>query len=993
MKLKTSILKTVLCFLFSIFIDISAQSQQLVKAYFNTGKAGAVTFAAAPDLLIDLGGQGNDLKKKGSALFFADAPADKRLKGEGSVLFKDTGGYSISKTLGQATEKFILETWLKASSLHPNYEGRNIYNTALAFGDNYKGYLIAQRSGEWILVIDGKESDKPIAKASVNDWIHLALVSNGKQGTIYVNGEKKDNFELAKDIAPNFSVGFNGKNGYFQGLVYEVRLSTYGSAKFNPEKNLLLKVGELAMARKMVTDKQMQLIASLSKISGITVVDELKDEPSKEDWLITPVEQKVQLFLKKGINGETAKLMLANSLVSRTFYISDNLTCISLKNLNNDAEYIRAVKPEARVMLDSVWYDIGGLSGQPEKAYFLESWCNDLTSDPNSFRFSGMNVEQPEGRYPWQVKFNAVKTEWPPKGLHLIMHYQPPVNTTGITLDVHYEMYEGMPVIRKWLTFNNLNGKEIVVNKIECEVLAITQDQESRLHVESDYSFATVNNVTRSSSNTLYPAGEEPTPARFGQTTTQWETDPDYTTWATHNMAEDNFLKYQHFCLLKSTLLFGPSAHVAPDSLFKSFNTFELLFDNDDRERQSLAHRKFYRKLAPQVTESLITGGITSHDPEQLRFFIDQMSELGFERLDIQAWPGISHDDLSDKNISLWKDIAGYARGKNIITGGYELQVASKGRGVEYDCIDAKTLKSGSYFGQSVCIASKWQDVYYPKMWQFFDKTGLMSLNCDGPYHGDACASGVHPHHHDYYDSQWEQWKFQVSVVHELQRRNMYAPMPDWYFLNGQAATGMGYREASNNLTPQQQLLLSRQYIFDGTWHKAPTMGWIGLQLVGFYSNDPRIGLEPLSENIDRYEMGLFQYLASGCQFTIRGNRLYDNPVTKAIVKKWIVWFKTYRDILTSDIVHIARPTGRDLDAIFHVNPLLKTKGMLIIFNPTEKDIQKDFKIPLYFTGIRDSAQIREQEGKTKEYSLNHDYEVDVPVDVKAGGFTWLVIE
>ena len=61
---------------------------------------------------------------------------------------------------------------------------------------------------------------------------------------------------------------------------------------------------------------------------------------------------------------------------------------------------------------------------------------------------------------------------------------------------------------------------------------------------------------------------------------------------------------------------------------------------------------------------------------------------------------------------------------------------------------------------------------------------------------------------------------------------------------------------------------------------------------------------------------------------------------------------------------------------------------MLIIFNPTEKDIQRDFKIPLYYTGIRNLARIREQEGPSTEVLLNHDYEVEVQVTIKAGGFT-----
>jgi hypothetical protein len=50
--------------------------QQVIKAWFNTGKTSTVTYAAAPDLRIDLSGKGNDLQKSGSPLFFADAPAN-----------------------------------------------------------------------------------------------------------------------------------------------------------------------------------------------------------------------------------------------------------------------------------------------------------------------------------------------------------------------------------------------------------------------------------------------------------------------------------------------------------------------------------------------------------------------------------------------------------------------------------------------------------------------------------------------------------------------------------------------------------------------------------------------------------------------------------------------------------------------------------------------------------------------------------------------------
>ena len=39
-----------------------------------------------------------------------------------------------------------------------------------------------------------------------------------------------------------------------------------------------------------------------------------------------------------------------------------------------------------------------------------------------------------------------------------------------------------------------------------------------------------------------------------------------------------------------------------------------------------------------------------------------------------------------------------------------------------------------------------------------------------------------------------------------------------------------------------------------------------------------------------------------------RGYRLYDSDSTKVLVKKWVDFYKTYRDIVTSDIIHVKRP-------------------------------------------------------------------------------------
>ena len=39
---------------------------------------------------------------------------------------------------------------------------------------------------------------------------------------------------------------------------------------------------------------------------------------------------------------------------------------------------------------------------------------------------------------------------------------------------------------------------------------------------------------------------------------------------------------------------------------------------------------------------------------------------------------------------------------------------------------------------------------------------------------------------------------------------------------------------------------------------------------------------------------------------------------------------KVPRKILTSDLIHVTRPTGRDLDAMLHVNPELETRALAV---------------------------------------------------------------
>ena len=204
----------------------------------------------------------------------------------------------------------------------------------------------------------------------------------------------------------------------------------------------------------------------------------------------------------------------------------------------------------------------------------------------------------------------------------------------------------------------------------------------------------------------------------------------------------------------------------------------------------------------------------------------------------------------------------------------------------------------------------------------------------------------------------------------------MYLNVPDFYYLSGSNKCGMGYRETNWSLPRAQQVIHTRQNIYDGTWQKTPSMGWMFVPLTEYHGGGEAATIEPLDQHLDHYELMLAGNLGFGVQACYRGPRLYDTEETKALVKKWVDFYKQHREILESDLIHLRRADGRDLDYMLHVNPQLEEKGLLMIFNPLDQTVSKTIKVPLYYTGLTDKASIREKEEDSSVYRLDRHYNV-----------------
>ena len=196
---------------------------------------------------------------------------------------------------------------------------------------------------------------------------------------------------------------------------------------------------------------------------------------------------------------------------------------------------------------------------------------------------------------------------------------------------------------------------------------------------------------------------------------------------------------------------------------------------------------------------------------------------------------------------------------------------ASRGISPEFN-----SIAPGSRFGQSVCLASQWADGYFRRVLNFMDATGMDIIETDGPYHGDVYASTNHAYHNGLEDSQLRQWQACVDFYHQCQQREIYINSPDHYYLNGSNKCGMGCRETNFSLPRERQILIARQNIYDATYEKTPSMGWMFVPLVEYHGGGEATTFEPLHQHLADYEWYLAQNFGSGVIACYRGPRLYD---------------------------------------------------------------------------------------------------------------------
>lgn len=729
-----------------------------------------------------------------------------------------------------------------------------------------------------------------------------------------------------------------------------------------------------------------------------------------KDWLISTPDDFPAVTWDQFTQNGTKFYKLSNGLISRTFITYPNFGTVGYtSSLSSPTlEILRRLSPEAIIGLNGVNYNIGGNSfdfnnTNLTSAYIEPQWIknndNFIPVGNNTFIFDSISkVENTTSvNYEWTpgTRHSPKYLDWPPLGLSVEITFKPPSNAPSVILNniiviIRYEMYQGMPILSKQIKVLSLNPNatsNVLLSNVNVEILGVNVpfspgSNNDAMGCNVDYSIDSSNMI--SYSGLLWLEND----IAHGSIV-NWYDDP-----LSQNVAGSYqpmvSSMYNNGASTSWGVRLAPNLPGTMNGVFVSYKNYQIIFDSiGDMERNGLARRQLMHRMSGSSNENPIFAEATNLSEPALKSFIDQCNETGFEMLIFSFGSGFDLETNDSTILNYYKNIIEYAASKNIEMGGYDLIVLDRNISSSINVIDI----NGNEIDDA-CLATNW----YNSLIHYFNNyinIGMKMILTDGPYGGELCYSNKHEYHDNGNDSVFRQLWLQNEFYKYYKNQSIFIHSPDNYYYYGSDRSGMGYNEDQYSLPRWQDLMISRQGMYDDTFTKITTQGWMFLPLTPYHSNNPDCYWQPLDEHIKVYDFALGQYFGYGVMSTMRGTKLYDTNSTKSIVIKWVNFYKLHRDILISDIIHIRRPDYQNIDAILHVNSQLKECGLLVIYNQLENNdiVNQTLNVNLYYTGVKNQVKVSYQDEAYILYNLDNLYFINLNVTIKSQSITYFVFQ
>ena len=134
---------------------------------------------------------------------------------------------------------------------------------------------------------------------------------------------------------------------------------------------------------------------------------------------------------------------------------------------------------KAMISVEGHPFHVGGIRTEIPRAYLNRTALKtNMTADPNCFRFTGYYINPVHERYPYKpIRGAPQDTVWPPKGVHLALEFRAPKKLENdpkfkeILVTVHYELYQGIPLLSKWVTISGPQQSKVNVQIIKTKLV------------------------------------------------------------------------------------------------------------------------------------------------------------------------------------------------------------------------------------------------------------------------------------------------------------------------------------------------------------------------------------------------------------------------------------------------------------------------------------------------------------------------------------------
>lgn len=394
-------------------------------------------------------------------------------------------------------------------------------------------------------------------------------------------------------------------------------------------------------------------------------------QKAKTDWLIDPSSYKAGVYA----TADGKSVVISNGLTARVFRITPNLATTDIINQMTGETMLRAVSSEGEVVINGEKWSLGGLTGQPDRGFIKPEWIDRMTAVPNSFTVDGFEIEDSVSVLDWARSRWALNKK-NPTGKSIVFTLKGTESTKDIIVRLRFDIYDGVPVIRKSMEVFNNSDQTVTLDSFTLERLYFEEPESTdgnmserympNIHIESDYCFG--------GSFWEYT----------GDRVEHWVTNPEYTSQCNYGL--------NTLCTLEARMDIGPDERISDTATFKSYDVYEMPFDTYERERKGLFLRRFYTKLTPWVTENPIFMHLTTIDEQTVKRAVDQCAETGYEMIILSFGSGMDAETTDPGHIAYIKSLASYAKEKGIEMGGYSL-LASRWISDEVDVINPRRGK------------------------------------------------------------------------------------------------------------------------------------------------------------------------------------------------------------------------------------------------------------------------------------------------------------